>query len=258
MFRIFFFALGVLFCLVSTGEETLGAGDEPFADLLEKVKPSIVAVGTHYFNDVPKSTYLGTGFVAGKGQWVVTNHHVVAPVIEKKRLKFLRIFHKDLSVKGVEAEIVAEDKFHDLAILQLALERLSPMTLDTKPGNVREGIGVAFTGYPIGLVLGLNPTTHMGIISSVCPLVRPTTFHQIRDRKLVRYLDDPYDVYQVDAVAYPGNSGSPLYRSRTGEVIGVINQVFVKGKKEHVLKEPSGITYAIPVRFVTELMKTIK
>ncbi|MCA1793287.1 MAG: hypothetical protein LC660_05330 [Desulfobacteraceae bacterium] len=38
--------------------------------------------------------------------------------------------------------------------------------------------------------------------------------------------------------------------------MGVINMVFVKGKKEHVLKDPTGITYAIPVTHVHALEKT--
>jgi S1-C subfamily serine protease len=56
-------------------------------------------------------------------------------------------------------------------------------------------------------------------------------------------------------VAYPGNSGSPLYDGHTGEVIGVINAVFVKSTKENALKDPSGITYAIPAKYVRELLE---
>jgi S1-C subfamily serine protease len=56
----------------------------------------------------------------------------------------------------------------------------------------------------------------------------------------------------LDATAYPGNSGSPLYIPETGEVVGVINKVFVKESREAVLEKPSGITYAIPVRYVKQ------
>lgn len=62
-------------------------------------------------------------------------------------------------------------------------------------------------------------------------------------------------MFQLDAVAYPGNSGSPLYDGETGEVIGVINAVFVKGAKENALKDPTGITYAIPSRYVRTLIE---
>jgi len=41
----------------------------------------------------------------------------------------------------------------------------------------------------------------------------------------------------------------------TGEVLAVINMVLVKGSKESAITHPSGISYAIPVRFVRELVK---
>ena len=64
-----------------------------------------------------------------------------------------------------------------------------------------------------------------------------------------------FHVFQLDGTAYPGSSGSPLYDSDSGEVYGVVNLVFVKGKKESALSNPSGISYAIPANFVTELLK---
>jgi len=62
-------------------------------------------------------------------------------------------------------------------------------------------------------------------------------------------------VFQLDATAYPGNSGSPLYAPDTGEVVGVVNMVFVKGTKEAALTQPSGISYAIPSRYLIELLR---
>ena len=62
-------------------------------------------------------------------------------------------------------------------------------------------------------------------------------------------------VYQLDATAYPGNSGSPLYHASSGEVIGVINKVYVKSTREAVLSDPSAITYAIPIRFLLPLLQ---
>ena len=73
--------------------------------------------------------------------------------------------------------------------------------------------------------------------------------------KLLRRLQSPYNVFQLDATAYPGNSGSPLYDPDTGEVIGVINKVFVQESKENVLSKPSGISYAIPVNHIQNLLK---
>ncbi|MDD3381539.1 MAG: serine protease, partial [Rugosibacter sp.] len=58
------------------------------------------------------------------------------------------------------------------------------------------------------------------------------------------------------ATAYPGNSGGPLFDPDTGEVIGILNMVFVKSTKESALEKPSGISYAIPARYLDELLTT--
>lgn len=234
------------------------ADDDTFADLIEEIKPSIVAVGTYYFNDVPKAGLYGTGFAVSDGNRIVTNYHVISEIIHKKRQAYLRIFHKSFGIKGIRVKIVAIDKFHDLAILELQQDQipLTPLKI-ASPETVREGYRVIFSGYPIGLVLGLNLTSHTGIISAIAPLIRPSPSARIIDGKMIRHLDNPYSVLQIDATAFPGNSGSPVIRVATGEVVGVINQVFVKGKKERALTHPSGITYAIPARFIRELEKTI-
>jgi S1-C subfamily serine protease len=72
---------------------------------------------------------------------------------------------------------------------------------------------------------------------------------------VVQLQRSPFSIYQLDGTAYPGNSGSPLYDPETGQVLGVINMVFVKGLKETAITAPSGITYAIPVRHVQELLE---
>jgi len=64
--------------------------------------------------------------------------------------------------------------------------------------------------------------------------------------ELIKRLKASYEIFQLDATAYPGNSGSPLYEEQTGQVIGVINSVFVKRTKEAAIENPSGIAYAIP------------
>ncbi len=42
--------------------------------------------------------------------------------------------------------------------------------------------------------------------------------------------------------------------AETGEVVGVINMVLVKSTKESALSQPTGISYAIPARFIDELI----
>jgi S1-C subfamily serine protease len=46
-----------------------------------------------------------------------------------------------------------------------------------------------------------------------------------------------------------------VYEQATGRVVGVVNSVLVKGNKEAAIAKPSGISYAIPVQFVRELLR---
>jgi len=68
-------------------------------------------------------------------------------------------------------------------------------------------------------------------------------------------LKTPFLIYQLDATAYPGNSGSPVFNSNNNEVVAIINKVFVSEGKEAALTNPSGISYAIPIRDLRKLAK---
>jgi serine protease Do len=71
--------------------------------------------------------------------------------------------------------------------------------------------------------------------------------------KMLTRLDGPIMIYQLDITAFPGNSGSPVLSRKTGEVFGVLNKVFVSGGKEAALENPSGISYAVPVKYIRNL-----
>ena len=120
--------------------------------------------------------------------------------------------------------------------------------------TIREGQEFAFTGFPIGAILGLYPVTHRAMVSALTPIVIPVQGSRELDVKSVTRLRNAFEVFQLDATAYPGNSGSPLYNLETGQVIGVLNMVFVKETKERVLANPSGIAYAIPVNYINALL----
>jgi S1-C subfamily serine protease len=64
-----------------------------------------------------------------------------------------------------------------------------------------------------------------------------------------------FKAFQLNATAYPGNSGSPVFELDNGRVVGVINSVAIKETRENLLKSPSGITYAIPSRYIMPLLK---
>jgi len=238
----------LLFSVNSFAEQSL-------ADALVKIKPGIVAIGTYMSKRNPRSVFLATGFAVGDGSLIITNAHAIPETIDHEHLEQIAVFyHKDNEDKAIFATEVALDKAHDLAVLKIT-ERLSPLELGSA-SSVREGQLYAFTGFPIGMVLGLYPVTHRGIISAITPTVIPVIRAGQINEKLLNRLQNPYNVFQLDATAYPGNSGSPLYDPNTGKVIGVINKVFVQESKENILSKPSGISYAIPVNHVENLLKS--
>ena len=159
---------------------------------------------------------------------------------------------KDAKVR--KAEIVATSSLYDLAILKISGPALPAMNL-ANSDFYADGSYIAFTGFPIGGVLGLYPVTHRGIIASLTPTVIPASSPGKINLKMLKRMRNPYVVYQLDATAYPGNSGSAMYDMETGNVVGIINKVFVQGTKEAVISNPSGITYAIPVKYLHQVLR---
>jgi len=224
---------------------------------IERVKPSIVGVGTFQKTRAPAFRFLGTGFAVGDGATIVTNAHVLPQALEADKGEALVVL---IPGPAREAQLRpatrgADDPAHDLALLRVQGPPLPALAIRDSAG-VREGDSVLFTGYPIGAVLGPFPATHRGMISAITPIAIPAAHSSQLKPDLVRRLaSGPFPVFQLDATAYPGNSGSPVYDPATGEVIGVVNMVFIKGTKESALERPSGITYAIPSRYLIELLK---
>jgi len=226
-------------------------------DIVEKIKQSTVAVGTFMASRSPKSLFLGTGFVVADGHLIATNAHVLATQLDTERFEHFAVFFRDQNgIRKVNVKPVIIDKIHDLALLEFPADPLPALLLNQD--TAREGQLIAFTGFPIGMVLGLYPVTHQGIISAISPIALPVPKSKQLNSQLIHRLKASYLIYQLDATAYPGNSGSPVYDRVEGQVIGIINKVFVKESKETILSKPSGITYAIPVRYLVELLQRYK
>jgi serine protease Do len=223
---------------------------------IENVKPSIVGVGTVQRMRSPPVNILGTGFVLDDGFHVITSAHVIPEILDvANKESYTVITGKGRDPEFRAATIVAIDKEHDLALLKFSGTALPAMEIGDA-GKVREGQTLIFTGFPIGMILGFYPVTHRAMVSSITPVVLPAHNSRQLNAKLIGQLQkSAYAVFQLDGTAYPGSSGSPLYDPETGLVYGVVNMVFVKGKKEAALSNPSGITYAIPGNYIRELMR---
>ena len=228
------------------------------ADLVEtlrRIKPSIVAVGTYQATRRPPALLLATGFVVSDGNHVATNAHAIpASLNGPEREKLVVFIRRGTAIERRSVTQVIKDEAHDLAILRITGPAISALRL-AGDGGIQEGQSVAFTGFPIGAVLGLYPATHRGIVAAIVPIGNPQVSVSELDSRMIRQLSQPFPVFQLDATAYPGNSGSPLYDPETGSVLGIVSSVFVKATKERVLQDPSGITYAIPVSHLRSLLQ---
>ncbi|MCL2524344.1 MAG: serine protease [Betaproteobacteria bacterium] len=224
---------------------------------IARVKPSIVVVGTYQKTASPQFALRGTGFVVADGNLAATNAHVVPEDLGPNAPALvIRTRDSDGQPQLRPARLLRRDPERDLAILRFEGPPLPAIALGDSD-SVREGQMVGFTGFPIGGALGFSPVTHRGMIASITPITLPGNAARELNEKAIRQIKrGAFDIFQLDATAYPGNSGSPVFDAASGEVIGIINMVFIKGSKESALSQPSGISYAIPVIYLKQLLET--
>jgi S1-C subfamily serine protease len=138
----------------------------------------------------------GSGFVVGNGL-VATNAHVVAG-IDNPVVVDARGSHR--------ATVVLFDPNLDFAVLHTSPLAATPLPLD--PNNEPRGTVGAVLGYPGGGDFSVQPAA---------VLQRQTAVgRNIYDAGLVHR-----DIYVLQAIVRPGNSGGPLV-SPTGQVVGVV------------------------------------
>lgn len=244
--------------LITAAAAVMAPAQADLIETVQRIKPSIVAVGTLQRDRSPPFRLLGTGFVVGDGSYIATNAHVVPATLDNEHFEELIVvtFGAGGEQKAAKVSKVGSDPTHDLALLKFPAGVAFPALSLDDGMHAREGQAIAFTGFPIIGVLGLNPATHRGTVAAITPIVLPTEHgSQLNAQAIKRIREGAFPVLQLDATAYPGNSGSPLYDQETGTVLAIVNMVFVKGSKETALTQPSGITYAIPAQHLRALLE---
>ena len=212
---------------------------ESFADLAERLMPSVVNISTTTtvttnsnpfpgfqfppgspFEDMfkefgtpqtRKSAALGSGFIIDEKGIVITNNHVIQDAED--------IVVRVGGDKEYTATIVGADPLSDIAVLQIdSKEKFTPVRLGDSD-KARIGDWVIAIGNPFGL----GGTVTAGIISA-----------RNRSIGLSRY----EDYIQTDASINSGNSGGPLF-DMNGDVIGINTAILGKGGS-------IGIGFSIP------------
>ncbi|MCM3563239.1 S1C family serine protease [Hydrogenophaga intermedia] len=225
--------------------------------VIERLKPSVVLVGTYKATDSPRFQMRGTGFVVGDGLQVITNLHVLPdPPASGDAPALVIQVRQGSSWQMRAATLVGQDAPRDLALLRVQEGAAMPAMTIGNSDAVREGEDVAFMGFPIGGALGYSTVTHRAMVSSITPANLPSpTAGRLQPQAIRGLREDAFNLFQLDGTAYPGNSGGPLFNPGNGEVLGVVSMVLVKGRRESALSQPSGITYAVPARHVQALLE---
>lgn len=224
---------------------------------IARIKPSVLAIGFYKETQNPRFGFSGTGFVVGDGHLLVTNAHVISRTADDETddsalMAYLPGAPAQDNLRRLE--VIEVDKAHDLALLRVAGNALPALALGTAQ-PVHEGHSVAFIGFPLGNNLGLSPVTHRGIVSAITLVALPSPSARQLDSRAIKALKDgAFELLQLDATAYPGNSGGPVFEADSGSIVGVMNMVALKGTRESALSQPSGISYAIPVDHVLRLL----
>jgi len=138
----------------------------------------------------------GSGFVAAPGL-VVTNAHVVAGIAQP-------LVQVGTSMKA--AEVVLFDPSFDIAVLKVP--GLTAPVLPLDPGTVDRGAQAVVLGYPDG---GPFTADAAGVMA----------LYQAQGRDIYGQALIVRNVYEIDAVVRPGNSGGPLVLP-DGQVVGVV------------------------------------
>lgn len=215
----------------SKTEKTPNPASGDAAETIARVKPAVAVVVAYV--PAEKAYAQGTGFAIAVDGLVVTNAHVV------KGSAVIQVVFPD-SGAFFPAVVAASDDDRDLAILRVNTTFKSWLRLGDSD-QLREGDDVALTGYPMALELLRNGIRLYASTSKA-------TVNAIRPGRMMVSGDQmPY--IQIDAPVNPGNSGGPLYRVDTGQVVGV-----VQSKLAYDQAQDTGVSFAIPANFLRRLI----
>lgn len=207
---------------------TSEAGKKSLADLIQGSVTVWVDLGVKVEKGMGYAArVIGSGFFIDERGYIVTNHHVIADLVDPKYEGYGKLYIKKASDSDtrIPAKVIGWDKTLDLALLKTEIKPPSIFTLGSS-----ENLDVGERIYAIGSPAGLESTITSGIVSSF-------------DRKLLSTVS----VMQIDAAVNSGNSGGPLVNEK-GEVQGI---VFAG------LPAFEGLNFAIPVEYLKTVLELL-
>ncbi len=171
---------------------------------------------------------LGSGFFITKDGYLLTNHHVIASMVDPDYKGYAKLTIKLPNSRGesLPARVVSWDLNHDLALLKV--EYHPQYVFQFAPNSpLIPGQQVTALGSPGGL----DATVTQGIVSATKRPLLPMG-----------------NVIQVDVPVNPGNSGGPLVNDQ-GQVVGI---VFAG------IQQFQGVNFAIPGEVIRKVLPLLK
>jgi len=172
------------------------------SDTIARVAPAVVCV----FDEAQRGG--GSGVLIDSEGYGLTNFHVVAGMLEKRRgwggLSDGKLY---------ELEVLGVDPTGDVAMFRLIGRESFPYARLGDSDAVKPGDVVFAMGNPFVLSEDYTPSVSMGIVSG-------THRYQYGVGGNLAYTD----CIQVDAAINPGNSGGPLF-NELGEIIGLNGRI---------------------------------
>ncbi|MBF0100941.1 MAG: trypsin-like peptidase domain-containing protein [Desulfobacterales bacterium] len=169
--------------------------------LKPKIPKGLVnSVGLIVVEDDSGNTGTGTGFIISPGGFLLTCAHVV----KNAHKAGIAIANTHLLR---ELELVEMDDSIDVALLYIKDRNGCESWLVFEVPENESGLGdhLGMLGYPLGVNLGFSASYSEGIINSIRPM-------------------NQCNVFQIDAGAAPGSSGSPVFNRDSGKVIGMLSR----------------------------------
>lgn len=171
---------------------------------------------------------LGSGVIMTNEGHILTNNHVIADA------DAIQVMLQD--GRSASAVVIGTDPATDLAVLQVALEDLQPITLGDS-NTARVGDVVLAIGNP----LGFRHTVSQGIVSALGRFGLQSSTYE--------------DYIQTDAIIHQGNSGGALIDAR-GRLLG-INTLIYTGDTQARKATGIGISLAIPANLAVLVMRDL-
>ena len=170
---------------------------------------------------------LGSGVIMTRQGHILTNNHVISEA------DAIQVMLND--GRSANAVVIGSDSATDLAVLQVALTDLQPITLGDSDA-ARVGDVVLAIGNP----LGFGHSVTQGIVSAL--------------GRFGLQLDTYEDYIQTDAIIHLGNSGGALIDT-SGRLLGINTLIYGTNNETQRANTGIGISLAIPVNLAVFVMQ---